>query len=591
MVTMMHQAEKLANVLLVDDRSKNLLALEESLQGIKANFVRAYSGAEALKQLLWKEFAVILLDIQMPGMDGFETAKLIRQRQRNRHVPIIFLTAVYNSDDFVTEGYSLGAVDYLIKPVSPEVLIAKVAGFIQLFEDRQRLEQQTAKLETTSQQWHRLSDALGEQLQQRNAELQQALKFELTLKHITDKVRDRLDESQILQAAVQELTIALKALGCNASLYDTTDQTATVSYEYSIALPIYQGRILQMQNSPELYEQLQQQQSFQFCSLFPNPERGRVASFVCPIQNGDKTIGDLWLINPEERALNLLEARLVEEVAGQCGIGIRQAHLYQAAQAHVQDLEKLSQLKDDFLSTISHELRTPLTAMKMAIQMLEVESIVSEACRSCLSYKPNKAAVYLDILRQECDRESKLLGDLLLLQHLEAGTQPLTLVELRLQDWLPHVLEPFEVLMQQQCQTLQVQIPTDLPPVKIDTFSLKHLLTELLTNAHKYTPAGEQVTVTVQLSQTPALQIAVMNSGVEIPADQQAQIFDKFYRVPSADPWKHGGMGLGLALVKRLAEYLGGTVQVSSAQEFTCFTVTLPPTAPAVVVPSHLGVM
>ena len=572
---------KKANLLLVDDQPRNLMALEESLTEVNANFVKASSGNEALKELLQKDFAVIILDVQMPEMDGFETAKLIRQRERTRHIPIIFLTAVYNSDDFVSKGYSLGAVDYLVKPISPEILTAKLNEFIKLFEQRQLLESKTAQLEVKSEKCHQLNSSLQEQIFRRNAELQQVLKFEVILKHITDKVRDSLDEAQILQSAVQELAIALNALGCNAAIYDTTAQTSSIIYEYAIALPSYRGRILEMQKAKEIYAQLQKKLSFQFCSLFPNPNRGRVATLACPIHNGE-AMGDLWLINSKERVLNSLEVQLVEQVASQCAIAIRQARLYKATQRQVEELEKLNRLKDDFLSTISHELRTPLASMQMAIQMLEIESVVSKKCHDCLAHTPSKAATYLKIIRQECERENKLLGDFLLLQHLEAGTHSLMPTEIRLQDWLLQVIEPFEMRVEQQRQELNIEIARDLPVLAIDIFSLERLLTELLTNAHKYTPSGKKITLTAQIDEKAEkpgkveLEIKVINSGVEIAIDQQSRIFDKFYRIPNDDPWKYDGTGLGLALVKRLAEYLGGKIGVTSSANNTCFTLTLP---------------
>ncbi|PMB07020.1 hybrid sensor histidine kinase/response regulator, partial [Fischerella thermalis CCMEE 5273] len=126
--------EPKVNVLLVDDHPENLLALEAILDSLGQNLVRATSGAEALRNLLNQDFAVILLDVQMPDMDGFETAALIRQRERSRHTPIIFVTAFNTSDNMVFRGYSLGAVDYLFKPIEPEILKSKVAAFIDLFQ-------------------------------------------------------------------------------------------------------------------------------------------------------------------------------------------------------------------------------------------------------------------------------------------------------------------------------------------------------------------------------------------------------------------------------------------------------------------------
>ena len=128
-----------ANILLVDDRRENLLALEATLASLDENLVLAHSGEEALTCLLKQQFAVVLLDVQMPGMDGFELAHLMRQREKSKHTPIIFLTAIEKSDTFVSKAYSLGAVDYLFKPFEPEILRAKVQVFVDLFKLRQQV--------------------------------------------------------------------------------------------------------------------------------------------------------------------------------------------------------------------------------------------------------------------------------------------------------------------------------------------------------------------------------------------------------------------------------------------------------------------
>src|SRR3954467_6640009 len=128
----MRDSDGKVSILLVDDRPEKLLSLEAVLEDLGQNIVRAYSGREALRHVLHQEFAVILLDVNMPDMDGFETAGLIRQRRHSAHVPIIFLTAM--SDEMhVARGYSLGAVDYILTPVVPQVLRSKVAVFVDLF--------------------------------------------------------------------------------------------------------------------------------------------------------------------------------------------------------------------------------------------------------------------------------------------------------------------------------------------------------------------------------------------------------------------------------------------------------------------------
>jgi CheY-like chemotaxis protein len=134
------------NILLVDDHPENLIALEAILDGLGQNLVKASSGEETLRRLLLQDFAVILLDVQMPGMDGFETASLIRQRERSRNTPIIFLTAFSNNDNFIFKGYALGAVDYLLKPLDPVILSSKVAVFVDLFKKTTEVQRQAAEL-------------------------------------------------------------------------------------------------------------------------------------------------------------------------------------------------------------------------------------------------------------------------------------------------------------------------------------------------------------------------------------------------------------------------------------------------------------
>ena len=152
------------DILLVDDHEENLLALEAILVDPEYNLIRANSGRTALKHVLARDFAVILLDVAMPDLDGYETAELIRRRERSRQTPIIFLTANYRSDSHVFRGYSVGAVDYLFKPFSPEILRTKVAVFVELYQKREALKRQTQAL-------LRAQDELEERVRARTREL------------------------------------------------------------------------------------------------------------------------------------------------------------------------------------------------------------------------------------------------------------------------------------------------------------------------------------------------------------------------------------------------------------------------------------
>src|SRR6266853_3851431 len=142
------------NILLVDDLPDKLLALEALLDTLDQNLVQARSGKDALRQLLKQDFAVILLDVSMPSMDGFETAALIRQRPKSEHTPIIFVTSIGNSENHISRGYSLGAVDYLLTPIVPEVLRAKVSVFVELHHQTELIKRQAEQLRNLEESRH-----------------------------------------------------------------------------------------------------------------------------------------------------------------------------------------------------------------------------------------------------------------------------------------------------------------------------------------------------------------------------------------------------------------------------------------------------
>lgn len=148
MATDMSKKCILPKVLMVDDRSENLLALELLLEDFEAELVKANTGDEALSLLLDQEFALVLLDVQMPGMDGYEMAELMRQSERTKHVPIIFVTAINMTDQHVFKGYEAGAVDYLFKPIVPEILRSKVAVFVDLYRQRAIIQEQLEEINT-----------------------------------------------------------------------------------------------------------------------------------------------------------------------------------------------------------------------------------------------------------------------------------------------------------------------------------------------------------------------------------------------------------------------------------------------------------
>jgi signal transduction histidine kinase len=414
------------------------------------------------------------------------------------------------------------------------------------------------------------------------AQLRQALSLERFLRRLAEKLCDSLEPAQIMQTTVQELTFELRIKGCNLARYDLEQQCSTLRYEcFGAERSVPLSQAVSFGSQPELYQQLLRRQTVQFCRL-------QVTCLACPISVSDSgsdsgsdadaagVLGDLWLFKPSTQCFSPQEVWLVQQVARHCAVALRQAELYQQAKAQVDDLERLHQRKDDFLSTVSHELRTPMSNIKMAIQLLEMSLEHLDPARV------TPAQRYLKILRDETSREITLINDLLDLSRLEAGTEPIVTTTVNPVFWLPPILEPFIERAKLQQQQFQVDLATYLPPLTTDLGDLERIFSELLNNACKYTPAGERIIFSARLLKTPAsarlpvFLFSVTNSGIEIPLAEQPRIFEKFYRISSHDPWRQGGTGLGLALVKGLVERLSGQMRVESYAGLTRFIVELP---------------
>ncbi|MGA7933657.1 MAG: GAF domain-containing protein [Kovacikia sp.] len=471
----------------------------------------------------------------------------------------------------------------------------------------QRLATQAAIAIQQSELYHQvqvLNTDLERQVRERTQQLQQSLNFADVLKRITDRIRDSLDEKQILQTAVREIVSVLKVDYCCAALYNLDRTSATIEYEFTHAdLDSGIGQVLAVADTPKVHERVLQGKHFEFyehdripylqatetgdmacpdlfdqfaakllCPIFLDPascesSQESPEQNACGVELG--AIGYIAAIDQTYHVFSETEIKLVTQVANQCAIAIRQARLYQVSQMQVKALERLNHLKDDFLSTVSHELRTPVASMKMAIRMLDL-SLHQES--SALSEKSSR---YLKILYDQCEREIGLITDLLDLQQLEAKVQPLNLTKILLQLWIPKLVKPFQEQAQTRQQNLEVQVLPNLPLLLCDTLSLERILVELLNNAHKYSPPESNIKLKVW-AETGKIYLSVSNSGVKIPSNEVPFIFDKFHRVPTTDRWKQGGTGLGLALVHRLVKHLNGTIQVESQTEKTCFTVALP---------------
>ncbi|PMB53622.1 ATPase [Fischerella thermalis CCMEE 5201] len=412
------------------------------------------------------------------------------------------------------------------------------------------------------------------ELRQQVQDLQTKMKLQQhqeLMQNITEQIRDCIDADKVLETAITQLAKVLQVERCHIELYDTNQTFTTIAHEYTTIPPVYQGMKRWVRDFPELYQSLLQKQSLQFSEVLRdwNPQLVVVRQLACPIFDSETVMGNIWLTKVTPELFAEWESELVQQVANQCAIAIRQARLYQLAQTQVNQLEKLENLKHEFLRSLSHELRTPITSISLAVQTLEAiikqETVLDTDIVSQL----------LQILQNECQRESKLINDLLSLTYLEAEADVLTVIMIDLNSWLPPIVESFREVTICQQQQLFLHLAAELPHLETDITHLERIVTELLSNACKYTPAGESITVTASATEQ-TVEISISNSGVEIATNEQLRIFDPFYRLPKHNSWQYGGTGLGLALVQKLVKHLKGSIRVESTAASTTFTLVLP---------------
>lgn len=421
------------------------------------------------------------------------------------------------------------------------------------------------------QQIKDLKAKLELQKQKHKNQLQQVRNFEALVRRMTEQIRDSLDETQVLQTVTQELAELLNLDRCQIELYSTCQTLVTITYEHSINLPRCQGLTRQIADRLEVYQPLLQKQPLQFLEIVPGwqPKLLVMSQMACPIFDTQGILGNIWLTRPTQEAFDEFEIELVQQIASECAIAIRQAQFYKQNQAQVKELEKGDRLKNQFLRNLSQELRTPITSISLAVQTLE--SVLTPAEILEIEIVPQ----LLQILHNECARESKLINDLLTLTYLEAEPDPPTLIAIDLQSWLNPIVESFRDLTNCQRQQLNLSVDPALPLLETDITDMERIITELLNHVCKYTPAGESVTVSAHLI-TDAVELNISNSGLELTSNELSRIFEPFYHLSKHDPWKHSGTGLELALVQKMVRHLGGSIYVESGAGQTTFTIKFP---------------
>lgn len=517
-------------VLVVDDDLGNLLAAESVLAELGYPIVTVSSGAEALRQVLRNDFAVILLDVQMPGMDGYETAELIRQRERSRHVPIIFLSGVNQEDRHLFRGYAAGAVDYVLKPVAPVVLRSKVTVFAQLFDQRQQI--------------------------RRRAEAERRLLAEnLTVRAQGAEVARALEQSLVAQSLVLEaLPLALFTSNENLSERVFVGGNATALF----------GAPEDALNAVDWLTRVHPDDQPRLRAAFAAvTETGRYEIEYRIATPGDDP-ADRWMLERVDLRKQADGGTVLFGVV----TDITSRKRLEEQLTHAQKLEAIGQLSGG----VAHDFNNMLGVIIGSLDRVLSQGSLDDRSRQRLGLSMQAAKSCADLTK-------RLLGF--------ARRQSLQPRQLDIADELNRLSGLFERVLGETVTT-RIDAASDLPPVWLDASQFEGAIVNLAVNARDAMPDGGRLTVSAALVELAGdeaiaadlapgsrfIRLSVTDTGTGMDPATQARAFEPFFTTKA--PSK--GTGLGLSSIHGFIRQSGGGIRIESASgQGTTIHLYLPP--------------
>ncbi len=524
--------EDKVNILVVDDLPDKRLAFQVVLEELGQNLVMASSGADALRELLEREFAVVLLDVNMPDIDGIETAELIRQHGKTRHTPIIFVTA-YADEMQTARGYQLGAVDYILSPIVPDILRSKVRVFVELYR-AQRRAQALARLEAER--------AAAEEATRR---------------------------SEFLAFASHELGVSLDL---DEAIERFLRLMVPAQARYAALCMRVDGELLLMTNDgapcpPQLAQALRQAEA--------EGARRRVGhAELVPLKTGARTVAVLALAEGRAGAdRSAADQAMLDELATRAAVAFDNARLYWNLKREMartkeaeEKLREAARRKDEFLAMLSHELRNPLAPIRNA----------AEVMRRIAPADPGIAWAR-DVVERQVTHLAQLVDDLLDVSRITQGKIALKKEPVELGKVIQHSVETARSLLDSKRHHLALTLPPTPIWVHGDFARLAQVVGNLLNNGAKYTPEGGRIELSASADRGEAV-ITVRDNGIGIDSVLLPHVFELFTQGERTLDRSQGGLGVGLTVVQRLVELHQGRVEVHSdgIGKGALFRITLP---------------
>ena len=548
-------APERSNILIVDDRLDKRVVFRTILEDLDQNIVTASSGEEALRWLLDNDCAVILLDVNMPGMDGLETAELIRSRRKSAHTPIIFITA-FADEMHTARGYSLGAVDYILSPVVPNILRSKVKALVQLHRLNAELKKRADERVALAKE--QAARTMAEESQRRASFLAEA----------TQVMASSLDVDTILNGGAVLVVPFLADFG--AMVLVNPDGSVRARRESSVAgWEHYLGAqragfeaLVSKQQSRAIAEG-----AHQFVDRLAQPPDGDAADesppgevHVFPLVTRGTTRGALLLaMGPSARHLAGHDLSLADNLAGRAASALDNCLLYE-------EIQNTDRRKNEFLATLSHELRNPLAPLRSALHMLRTQPL-----------QPDKVTPLLQTMDRQVAQMTRLVEDLLDISRITRGAIELRRETLDVSAEVRNAIESCQGPLEAGEHEVVLDLPQAPLHVVADRVRLQQILENVLLNAVKYTDRRGRIEVSAQ-SELSEVVIRVRDNGIGIAPDKLVQVWDLFVQVDDSPDRTRKGLGIGLALVRDLVKRHGGRVEAHSEGlgKGSTFTVRLP---------------
>jgi PAS domain S-box-containing protein len=523
-------------IMVVDDQPQNIELLEAYLFPQGYEIVKAVNGEEALGKLASNQIDMILLDVMMPGISGFEVTRRVRQDEDHRLLPIILVTALRETEDRI-KGIEAGCDDFISKPVDKTELLARVRSLLKVKDYNDLMRNYREELESevttrTSELKHSL-----ENLQEEIANRKQA---EVTIAEQKTRLLS------IINSPMDILIYSIDRNYCYTAFNDNHRKAMEKMWRADIGIGI---NILSCMTSPELRETIKSSIDRALAGEHFQEEQYR--------KNLDIWLEFIWNPIRDDSGSVIGVTNFARNISDR-----KQA---EARTMEMESLKRVNQARSLLLSNVSHELRTPLASIKGNIEsLLETD----------VKWSKKQQLEFLESANVEVDRLSFLIQDLLMMSKMDSGTMALQKVSCDIADILDSVKG---VLLRIAANhKISIELSPELPPILAEKIRIAQVITNLVENACKFSPEGSQIVIEGKLNGNSVI-LSVKDSGVGMSSEVIGNLFNRFYQVQQTVSSKTKGIGLGLTICKGIVEAHGGKIWVESQLgEGSVFSFSLP---------------